>query len=99
MSIRLEFICYFFQVTVKAPKIGIFFRSFHSYLSGSRSYPLAYIKIGSKLYTGEKIYGTVVKESEIFYYIQKGNDAEEYEFMKDSLKDKVANKKLLLVDW
>lgn len=56
------------------------------------------IKIGSKIYLEEKYYGTVIKESEIFYYIQKENAVEPYEFMKDSLKDKVANKKLRLED-
>ena len=56
------------------------------------------IKIGSKIFFGEKFYGTVVKESEIFYYIQKENTDEPYMFMKESIKDKIANKVLVLVD-
>jgi hypothetical protein len=56
------------------------------------------IKVGSKIFIGEDFYGTVVRESEIFYYIQKENADEPYIFMKESVKDKIANKILTLVD-
>ena len=49
------------------------------------------IKIGSRIYVNNEYYGTVVKESEIFYYIQKKNVNEPYEFMRESLELKVAN--------
>ncbi|MBK5239873.1 hypothetical protein [Clostridium sp.] len=55
--------------------------------------------MGSKIYLPNDIYyGTVIKESDSFYYIQKENIPESYEFMKSSILDKVANKKLFIVD-
>jgi hypothetical protein len=56
------------------------------------------IKVGSKIFIEDKLYGTIVRESEIFYYIQKDNTDEPYIFMKESIKDKVANNILVLVD-
>lgn len=50
-----------------------------------------HIKVGTRIYLDSKYYGIVVKKSEIFYYIQKENDPEMYEFMLDSLEIKVAN--------
>ena len=56
------------------------------------------IAIGSKLFIGETYYGTIMKESESFYYIQTHYSEELVEFMKESVMDKVANKVLRLVD-
>ena len=54
------------------------------------------ITIGDKLYLDGAIYGTVVKESELFYYIQKEGSEELYEFMQTSLKEKIATEILKL---
>ena len=56
------------------------------------------ITIGSKLFIGETYYGTIVKESESFYYIQTHYSEELVEFMKESVQDKLSNKVLRLVD-
>ena len=56
------------------------------------------INIGNKLYLEDILYGTIVKESELFYYIQKENVNEPYEFQKSSVQDKLACKVFRLVD-
>jgi len=56
------------------------------------------IEIGNRIFIGEELYGTIVKESELFYYIQKENVSESYEFQKTSILDKIANKVLILKD-
>ena len=56
------------------------------------------INIGNKLYLQDKLYGIIVKESESFYYIQKENVSEPYEFQKTSVQDKLSNRVFRLVD-
>ena len=56
------------------------------------------IVVRSKIFIGEELYGTIVKESEIFYYIQTRFTEEPVEFQKTSIMDKIANKILILVD-
>ncbi|MBU3186514.1 hypothetical protein [Clostridium estertheticum] len=53
--------------------------------------------IGSRLFIGDSYYGTIAKESEMFYYILTFYD-ELVEYQKTSIEDKVANKLLRLVD-
>ena len=54
------------------------------------------ITIGDKLFLDGALYGTVAKESELFYYIQKECSEELYEFMQTSLKEKIATEILKL---
>jgi len=56
------------------------------------------IEIGSRIYIGDDFYGTIMKESESFYYIQTHFTDELVEFMKSSIQDKIAYKQLRLVD-
>jgi len=56
------------------------------------------IEVGNKLFLDDSYYGTIVKESESFYYIQTHFTDEIVEFMKSSILDKVANKVFRLVD-
>ncbi|MBZ9622973.1 hypothetical protein G9F71_008905 [Clostridium sp. FP2] len=56
------------------------------------------IVVGSKIFIGEEFYGTIVKESEIFYYIQTRFTEEPVEFQKTSIMDKIVNKVLILKD-
>lgn len=62
------------------------------------------ITIGTQIYSGNKLYGTVIRESELFYYLDSedlrirdeaaGREYEPIEFMKNSLKEKIVQGKL-----
>ena len=54
------------------------------------------IDVGDKLYLDGQLYGTVIKESESFYYIKKETSEESYEFIKTSLKEKIVSEILRL---
>ena len=56
------------------------------------------IEIGYKLYLNDKLYGTIMKESESFYYIHTELSEGLCEFQKSSVQDKIANKVFRLVD-
>jgi hypothetical protein len=56
------------------------------------------IEIGNKLFVEDIYYGEIIRESELFYYIQTHFTEEPVEFQKTSILDKLSNKKLRLVD-
>jgi len=56
------------------------------------------ITIGNKLMVDGFYYGTVVRESELFYYIHTKYTDEEVEYQKSSIIDKVAKELIVIVD-
>lgn len=56
------------------------------------------ISIGCRIFLDGNLYGTVVKESESFYYIRKKNSDEEFEYIKENLKIKIATEVLRVED-
>lgn len=57
-----------------------------------------HIKIGNKLFIEDMFYGEIIRESELFYYIQTHFTDDPVEFQKTSILDKISNKKLRLVN-